>query len=255
MKQLLLLMSMVLGLFVYTSCEEDDDHYSLDKFWLSSGTITKTTDYYYVTTDGGSVLWPAASSVNESYLEDGMRILVNYTILDDGATDDIYDYYVKINDVDEILTKPYFEFTEETPVDIIDSIGNDPIKILDTWFTGDYLNVEFNYGGGVGLHFVNLVYDATNPVVDETGEIILELKHNDNGDPYSYVQWGVASFDISGLQQEDVSELKLLIRSNYPDGEYDYNKVLIYNYEELSQTMSAQKVFNNKAVALDVELN
>ena len=114
MKKLLLLFG-VMGVLMFTSCNDDDDSYSLNNFWLSSGTVTKEVGSFYITTDKGKKLWPSATNVSISLLENGMRVLVNYTILGNTNPNSEYDYYVKINDLSQILTKPVFEFTAETP--------------------------------------------------------------------------------------------------------------------------------------------
>ncbi|MBK3519430.1 NigD1/NigD2 family lipoprotein [Carboxylicivirga marina] len=220
----------LLGLLIF-SCN-DDDGYSVGDFWVTTGTIIETGDYFYVVTDGGDALWPSATNVPPSKLEDGMRVLVNYTILGDADDSEIYDYYVKINGTSELLTKPIFNFDETTSEEVKDSIGNDPITILDTWFTDDYLNVEFQYGGGWSIHYVNLVKDTENLTTEE-GEIILELKHNKNDDPYNYLQWGIASFDISELKQAGQNSIDLFVRSLDKEGNYQYNKVLAYEYDQV----------------------
>ncbi|TLX78232.1 hypothetical protein E9993_00715 [Labilibacter sediminis] len=248
MKKLLLIIPVLLGLLTFSSCNDDDDSYSLGKFWLTSGTVHKTADYYYITTDGGSNLWPSASNVNSEDLEDGMRVLVNYTILGDADDSEFYDYYVKVNGVSEILTKPIFNFTDETTPEVRDSIGNDPVTIKDTWFTENYLNVEFEYGGGYYVHFINLVHDSEDALTEE-GEIILELKHNKNGDPNNYLQWGIASFDISELQKEGESSVDIFVRSIGKDGEYHYNKVLTYEYGPVVEPMGVNKSFDESKEA------
>jgi len=212
------------------SCNDDDDDYSLGKYWITTGTVVKSSDYFSVTTDGGDKLWPSATNVDPEHLEDGMRVFVNYTILDDAEESSGYDYYVKINSMSEILTKPIFNFTAETTEEVRDSIGNDAVTITDTWFTDDYLNVQFEYGGGLGFtHFINLVKD-TEDLETGDGEIILELKHNKNGDPYNYLQWGIASFDISELQVDGQTSVDIYLRALDKEGEYQYNLVLTYDY-------------------------
>lgn len=217
------------------SCS-DDDGYSLGDIWITTGTVVKTTDYFYVITDGGDALWPSASNISPGSVEDGMRTLVNYTILGDATDDERYDYYVKINGLEELLTKPIFNFDETTSVEVRDSIGNDPVTITDTWFTNDYLNVQFEYGAGPGyIHFINLVKD-TEDLETENGEIILELKHNKNNDPYNYLQWGIASIDISEIKQPGQSTVDIFVRSLDKEGNYQYNKVLTYEYEQAVPT-------------------
>lgn len=228
MKKLLLLFG-VMGMLMFTSCNDDDDSYSLNNFWLSSGTVTKEVGSFYVTTDKGKKLWPSASDISPTLLNDGMRVLVNYTILGNTNPNSTYDYNVKINDLSQILTKPVFEFAAETPAAVVDSVGNDAVTIVDAWFTGNYLNVEFEYGGGSTVHFINLVYDKQNPKTDN-GEVILELKHNKNQDQYNYLLWGIASFDVSSFKLQDAAKVDFLIRSKGKDGQYSYNKVVSYKY-------------------------
>lgn len=229
----------ILGIMV--SCKKDDGR-SLNDIWISTGTIMKTADYFYIETDGGESLWPSASNVDPDLLEDSLRVLVNFTILDEPENDNEYDYYVKVNALQAILTKPVFEFTSETSEATKDSIGNDPITIISSWFNDKYLSLEFEFGGGGNvLHFINLVHDSINSVT-ENGEIILELKHNRNNDPYYYKQWGVASFDVSALQIEGQDSVSILLRSLNSDGQYDYNKVVTYFYGDQEEVQSAPKV-------------
>jgi len=220
----------LVGLLTY-SCS-DDDGYSLGDVWVATGTVIKTTDYFYVVLDDGDVLWPSASNVSPDRLEDGMRSYVSYTILGDADDNEMYDYYVKINGLSEILTKPIFNFDETTSQEVKDSIGYDAVTISDTWFTDDYLNIHFEYGGGGAyVHYINLVKD-TEDLEAENGEIILELKHNKNGDPNNYLQWSIASFDISELKVSGQNSVDIFVRSLDKEGNYQYNKVLTYNYDQ-----------------------
>jgi len=213
------------------SCS-DDDGYSLGDYWVATGTVVKTSDYYYVVLDDGKALWPSASNVSPGTLDDGMRTIVNYTILGDANDSEVYDYYVKVNGMTEILTKPIFNFDETTSQAVKDSIGSDAVTITDTWFTKDYLNVQFEYGGGLGyVHFINLVKDTEN-LLTENGEIILELKHNKNGDPHNYLQWSIASFDLAELKEPGKNTVDIFVRSLDKEGNYKYNKVLTYTYDQ-----------------------
>lgn len=245
-----MLVPVLLSALVLLSCEKDDG-YSLNDYWLTTGTFIATSDYFYIITDDGDKLWPSASNINASDHDDGDRVIVNYTILQDAPEDSPYTYYVKVNNTSDILTKNLYTFTAETPEAEKDSIGNDPITIVDTWFTDDYINVEFEYGGGLGIHFVSLVKDESDLTTDD-GDIILELKHNDNNDPYNYKQWGIASFDLSELQVAGQESVSIYVRALDKDGNYQYNKVLLYEYGmaiELyntdSRQLSTNKVFND----------
>ena len=46
-----------------------------------------------------------------------------------------YDYYILINDIDSVLVKNVIPITPETT----DSIGNDPVNVLDMWTSDKYL--------------------------------------------------------------------------------------------------------------------
>ncbi|MBI9064173.1 MAG: NigD-like N-terminal domain-containing protein [Marinilabiliaceae bacterium] len=207
---------------VFSSCS-DDDGYSLDKFWLSLGTIEGTQDSYTVLTDHGDRLFPSANAVPGFEVEDGMRVWVNYTILGD-ATGEIT-YYVKINNLSEVLTKGIIELTPENA----DSIGNDALTIDDYSFTNQFLNVAFSYGGGGTIHFINLVTDVDNPTTPD-GMPILEVMHNKNGDPYNYLRKGLVSFDLTELEEAGKTEVTFLLRAKGKTGEYEFEQELTYEY-------------------------
>lgn len=221
----------LLSVLSFVSCSNDDDSYSQDRYWLTSGTFITDSNYYYILTDNGHVLYPSTTHISKDKHDDGDRILVNYTILDDAPASSKYTYLVRVNGTSSILTKGIFNFTAETPQRTKDSIGNNAVSIINTWFTNNYLNVEFEYGGGAYTHYISLVKDETN-LTTNNGEIILELKHNTNEDPYNDLQWGIASFDISELQQEETDNISILIRALDKYGNYQYNKILNYNYSK-----------------------
>ena len=54
-----------------------------------------------------------------------------------------YDYYVAINDIDTVLVKNIIPITPETA----DSIGNDPVNIIDMWTSDEYLTIQFEMQG------------------------------------------------------------------------------------------------------------
>ncbi|TAJ06596.1 hypothetical protein DMA11_22815 [Marinilabiliaceae bacterium JC017] len=214
----------LVGLFT-VSCDDDDD-YSLGKFIISMGTIEGDQDSYIIVTDSGDRLFPSASNVPNYPVEDDMRVWVNYTILGDATDNETLDYYVKINDLSDVLTKDIFQLTDATR----DSIGNDPVSISDYWIARDYLNIGFYYGGGPGyIHYINLVNDENDPETED-GMLILELKHNKNNDPYNYRINNWASFDLLSIQEEGKDEVTFLLRSIGPSGEYEFEKEVTYKY-------------------------
>ncbi|MCW3788148.1 NigD1/NigD2 family lipoprotein [Plebeiibacterium sediminum] len=241
MKKLRFILPLLFGLLIFVSCDDDDDTDGYNNWWLTTGTVVLTDNSFYIVTDDGLNFGQEEDEVSASNFEDGMRLLFYYEVEGEATDSELLDYYIELKDYDEILTKPIFNFTETTNEEVIDSIGDDPIHIVDTWFTGDYLNVEFKYYGNNLLHYVNLVHDSSNPET-ENGEILLELKHNDNGDAWNYISWGVASFDISELQQEGEESVDIFVRSMGYYNEYEYNKVLTYEYSSTPVEAQSQNV-------------
>lgn len=230
MKKILLIFLAISSL-IYTSCDDDDNDILWVNYYMSVGTVTKKSDSLYITTDKGNVLKPKSTYVDTEFLEDDMRVLVDFRILSDADDNEFYDYYIEMFDINEILTKPVFKFDSETPKEVKDSIGDDMVHISDTWSHNDYVNVEFTYKGGSKTHYINLVYDGENATTTN-GEIILELKHNDNNDQYKHRIWGLASFDVSSFKEEGKESIDFLIRTMGEDGEFNYNKIITYSFEK-----------------------
>ncbi len=254
MNKLRFILPLLVSMLVFVSCNDifnDDDTYNDDDVWITSGTVYLIDDSFYIVTDDGVKFGQKYNTVDASEFEDGMRLLFYYELENEATDSDLLDYYIELKSYDEILTKPIFNFTEETTEEVIDSIGDSPIHIVDTWFTDDYLNVQFEYYGYNLMHYVNLVYDSENPTSDN-GEILLELKHNDNGDVWSYVQWGIASFDISQLKIEGQSTVDIYVRSWGYYNQYEYNKVLTYDYssnEITSESITNSRKFNDVSIS------
>lgn len=219
--------------FSFTSCE-DDDGYSLGKFVISLATVNPIDDSagtYYLTMDNGTTLWPAASNVLYKP-KNNQRVLVNFTVLGDSVWG--YDHPVKINSLQEILTKKIENLTEENE----DEIGDDAIRILDRWIGDDYLNIHFGYNtGGEQKHRISLVHNKIDPPVSETGEIILELRHNTYGDPQKYGTKGYAAYDLKPLQKEGQESVDLIIKvQDFNNEEKKYRVTYTYKNKDGQST-------------------
>ncbi len=226
MKRRFLIGLLLVALIAFNGCKNDDDGYSLGKFWVTTATIEKgTINPYIIVTDNGDRLFPSASDVPWFKTRDGQRVWINYTILGDAEGN--IDHFVKVNDLAEILTKGILGLTPANA----DSIGHDPIDIRSYWFTGDFLTIRFVYGGGGTIHFINLVQDVDNPV-NENGLPILEFRHNRNNDPYNYRMRGTVSFNLSALKSEDASAVEFVLKAKNFQGEQDFEKVLKFEYGE-----------------------
>lgn len=217
------ILNYILALFIsmitassLTSCS--DDGYSLDNFTLSLATVNPIDDNsgtYYLTLDDGTTLWPAASNAIYSPRAN-QRVIVNYTLLSDQIGE--YDHYAKINGLQEILTKQVIDLTPENN----NEVGNDAIKVLDSWIGDNYLNIHFGINvGGLQTHTLNLVKNKLDntAILNEDGEIELELRHNKNGDEEKYVLKNYAAFDLRPLQVEGRDSIKIVIKALDFDGQ------------------------------------
>ena len=193
MHKLFLLFLLVFPL-LFTSCD-DNDGYSLDKFWVSMATVENPNNShsFYLRLDNGDKLWTAATSLHSYRPKTGQRILADYTILSDRPDSVGYKHDVKLNNAYNILTKSVFDITPATQ----DSIGNDPIGIRDMWIGGGFLNVRFYFEANNKRHFINLVRDSSNVYDDDS--IHLEFRHNAYNDEKKYRAGGWASFDLKPL--------------------------------------------------------
>lgn len=196
----------IISAIAFTSCS-DDDGYSLDKYWVSMATIDNPSNdsYYFLNLDNGEKLWTAANAIPWYKPKTGQRIFANYTLLSDGNGS--YDHDIKLNGAYEVLTKPIITLTEANQ----DSIGNDPLRVIDAWVGSDYLNIEFEYPGYNKTHMVNLV---KSDLFDNTGDAVnLEFRQNGFGDQSVYWLRGIVSFKIDELQQEGLTSKKIKVSS------------------------------------------
>ncbi|WP_423127347.1 NigD-like protein [Gaoshiqia sp. Z1-71] len=210
------------------SCDlDDDDHYSLGKFWIGFGLIEPEDNdgtSFTIKMDNGSELFP----VNWSHVhdwEDYDRVLVNYTILGDKlVNDEVKQYYVKVNSLKDILYKGILDITPA----IEDSIGNDPIKVEDVWKTNHMLTFELVFYGNVKTHFINLVKEPGELTGDDQ-PIALELRHNDNGDDPRYRMTAFVTFDMSAIQIEGQDTAAYVITcKDYNNQTFTYEGVYRY---------------------------
>jgi hypothetical protein len=167
----------------------DDDGYSLGDFTVRVATIVPIGETsYYLRLDDGKTLWPAAP-INSYYKpQENQRAIVNYTILSDAK--DGYDHWVKVNGIENILTKN-IAASEGIKNDSI--YGTDPVGLTDLWIGDNYLNVGFKaYFGGVKKHFINLI-----PSDEDDSGLVYELRHNAYDDPSpGYLQKSLVAFRL-----------------------------------------------------------
>ena len=99
-----------------------------------------------------------------------------------------------------------------------DSIGHDLIRVVTAAFSGNYINIGFEYFRYENgqPHMINLVWDDTRPATDS---VYLELRHNAMGEVegngrYVVSDTGLASFRIADLVPEGEESIDIKLKSN-----------------------------------------
>ncbi len=215
--------------FLFTGCLNDDDGYSLGDIWIGFG-IVEDEQSFRIKLDDGDILIPVAFSdylTSKSEVKTGDRVFLNFTVLDEKKNNDgeIEAYYVKINDYEKVLMKGILDITEA----IEDSIGNDPIIVLDHWVSNNLLNLKLKYWGEQKKHFINLVKE---PGVLTAGDqpFELELRHNDNDDNQSIAFVSFVSFKLDSLEISGLDSIRFKVSSkNYNDETITFEKVYKYS--------------------------
>lgn len=227
MKSLNFILALLIVVFSFSACHHNNDHYSMNDFWTGFGLIQKDAvdNKFTIELDNGTLLIPATDFPKISELKSDERVLTNFTILGENKNSSVQrQYYVKINSIRKILFKGIYNLTPEKE----DSIGNDPIYIKDKWLSKNMLNFELIYKGGEKIHFINLV--RTPESLNNTTEpIVLELRHNTNGDQEKLLLTAIVTFDLSSLKAERKNSTKFKVTAkgfddkNYEfEGEYKY---------------------------------
>lgn len=212
--KILKLTGIFLCVLLFSACKDDyEDHYQ------GYGMVNLLGESsYQIKMDDGFTLHPKEAPFPSSELNDSMRLSLDYSIIDmqDSSVD------VKIYRAIEILTKPVIAY--ETS--ILDSIGNDPIKISGYWIAHGFLNFEFIYSGGYPVvsvkHMVNLLHHT-----DNSDGLLFEFRHNAFGDKREQLYPGVVSFPVSNLLDNSSQPLKIKIK--YRDSN-NSNRTIEFNY-------------------------
>jgi hypothetical protein len=219
-------------LFVFAGCNDDDDGYSMSDMWIGFGVYHGDENSSKIIMDNGDVLIPVASNYPPGWAElfdNGARILVNYTILDDKYDDEgnLESYYVKVNSFQDILMKGVMEITSENE----DSIGNDAIIVEDYWMTDSLLSFKLKYWGYNSIHFLNLVKDTTEITVDNQ-PIELQLRHNANEDEHTILYTAYVSFSLNSLRIEGQDSVKFVVTATDYDG-IEFSEEGVFDYTDL----------------------
>lgn len=199
----------LIAAFSLNSCSNDDG-FNMGNYWLDVATVNQiegNTESFYLTLDNGKRLLPISFD-SYSNPQFGKRVIVKYTLLSDKM--DTYDNTIKINSIQNILTKEVIDMTSENEKEI----GDDPIKILSIWTGDNFLNIRFGYNaGGEEVHAINLVRNKLNQATTtEDGTVVLEFRHNANGDPQKYGVNNYAAFYLKPFQVQNKDSVNFMIR-------------------------------------------
>ncbi len=244
-----LLLLLLLPALAFVSCDDDDD-YSLDKYWIGLATVENPDNEanFYIKLDNNELLWIAANNFYNYRPHTGQRILADYTILNDKPEGSGYDHDVKLNDAYNILTKGIIQVTPSMQ----DSIGNDPIDVRDIWVGSDYLNIKFSYRGQDRKHMLNLVSDSSKVYTD--GKVHLEFRHNAHQDSPTYVSSGLVSFNLESLRRQPrENSIELVIHVKETDNsEKTYERTYKFG-EENKETKEFDRDYFTNGKELNIE--
>jgi hypothetical protein len=207
---------LILITLVFTACSKDEN----TQYYQVLGTLSKTDDSTIVVSDDDERLL-VNNSGSVSNLDSSDRIIAYFSMANVQKPQGI-DYVIDIYNFTKVLFKPVIDLTEANA----DSIGNDELTVRDMWISKDYLNLNFEYYGNTGLHYINLVKPAQTQPSDT---VQLELRHNDNSDAQSYLMNGFVSFDLKSLKDASADSVVLHVKAK----EYNsrvYDKYLGYKY-------------------------
>ncbi len=216
-----------LAMVAFTSCRDEKTE---ERYMAYSTAIT--TDL--IQSDEGGLLYVQENKSGATWVS-GERLIVDYTRLSDRGTTAEKAYNVRINQAYKVLTKSLVPLSFLNTQARVDSIGSDPIDIVDLWFAGKYMNINFIiFRNNPSLkHFVNLV---VNDTLSTASNLYVELRHNAYYDMTSFRTVGNASFDISGYLPQTLmpQALKVHISRRSYNGSmltdtvtYNYNSGLV----------------------------
>ena len=236
MKKIGFIMLAIMSIAIF-SCLDDDEGYSLNNQWGGFGMVHGEEDSFVIVLDEdekgkNEVLQPVAWSSYPDWgddFENGSRIWVNFTILDEVLNDDktVNHYLVKVNSFSNILMKGILQLNEENE----DSIGNDAIDVQSYWMSDSLLNFKLRYLGYDKIHYLNLVQNEGVPQ-DENEPIKLELRHNANDDNNSLSYTAFVSFSLNQLRIAGKDSISVEVTSVDYEGE-SHTFQQVFNYKDL----------------------
>ena len=157
------------------SCNDDDNKNSTRLSLLTVRTLDDAG--YYFETDSEKKVNINSNKAGIYKATDGQRAFVYYDLNDTKVSG--YEYNIDVYNIQNVLTKPVIELTEETA----DSIADHNINVTRAWISKDHINIEYwVYHSGAKQHMLNLVENKISDEGKIDDYITLEFRHNHNGD-------------------------------------------------------------------------
>lgn len=181
MRNRLTLIFSVIIVLSFPGCDEKDNR--IDDFLVEFATVIKKGNIVTFQLDDGVILTPQNTSTIK--LKDGNRIILNYTTIEDD--------FIKVNSVRQIFMDAINE--EGYPADL----KTDPVKIISTWVSGNYLNISFEVSFHSKSHKTALFRDINAEVQT------LYFSYSREDDPVGAPTLMYLSFNLESLQDENFS--------------------------------------------------
>lgn len=225
MKRLFIYISLLFVGFslVITSCKKEG---SSEGYVVTYSEVLGEQNAYNLRTDEGRMLYVVENRMPSFAVTNGQRVVANVTLLspkDKG-------YEVRVNALSQLLTKKPVFPSLMTPEEVT-ALGTDPIAIESSWFSGKYLNINFNvYRQDVTVpHFINLVVDEQASTEER---VVVRLTHNAEGDPQVYPSSSRVSFEITDLIPSGKKEITVQLKWKTYSGT-EQSTTALYRYENV----------------------
>lgn len=191
-------------LVILSSCSKFIDE---EQIYVSYGNIGLDGSTWFIHTDYGNRLNITNDESVDFVFSEGTRVIAYYEV--EGIPVDTT-YNIWLRSIMKVLTKSPVSLSLLTPEQIED-IGDDPVNLIEAWYGRGYLNINFELFRNEPTisHFINLVFDDTE---SNDEQLVFELRHNAYNDLASIYSFGRASFDISTLLPEDITEIEVVIK-------------------------------------------
>ena len=189
-------------LLLPAACSEDKVVYDTGEYKVDLATVQINNDKQAFLLDNNELLLSAGLHKN---IEAGQRVMLNYSYLPETSSG--YDYVVKINGITAITQSKLAEVNSET----INTTANDPVRLESVWIGSHYLNIIFYINYHSKKHSISLITDKAKTHEEE---VSIYFRHDNNDDPEGYMRKVIASFDLSDVLGEPVSDRRLLVDIN-----------------------------------------